>query len=228
METVKIKAVIFDFDGTILDTEAACYQAWAEVYAQHGVELPPEQWAKAVGTAAGAFDAMGFLEERTGRPLDRARIEAARQKWERELIASLSLRPGVRPLLLEVKARGLKLGLASNSSRAWVEGHLRPHGIIDHFDTLCTAGDVERVKPAPDLYLLALERLGVAPQEAVAIEDSPSGAAAALAAGVWCVVVPNEITQDYSFPPVHLRLPSLEGIGFDDLVRDLVTAGRRT
>lgn len=228
METVKIDAIIFDFDGTILDTESACYQAWAEVYAEHGVELPPDQWAKAVGTAAGAFDAMSYLEARAGRPLDRARIEAARQARERELIASLPLRPGVRRLLLEAKARGLKLGLASNSGRAWVEGHLGPHGLLEHFDAMCTAGDVAQVKPAPDLYLLALERLGAAPEQTVAIEDSPSGATAALAAGVWCVVVPNEITRDYTFPPAHLRLPSLEGIGLDELARALITSGRRT
>lgn len=216
-----MRALIFDFDGTILDTESACYRAWAEVYAEHGAELPLSRWAAAVGTTAGAFDAMAYLENVLGKELDRERIEVARSARERELIACEPLRPGVRALLFEAKERGLKVGLASNSSLAWVEGLLRAHDLFEPFDTLCTADDVARLKPAPDLYRLALERLDVAPEEAIAIEDSPSGAAAALAAGVWCVVVPNEITRDFTFPPAHLRLPSLEGVSLDALISEV-------
>lgn len=213
-----MKAILFDFDGTIVDTESACYRAWAEVYSAHGVELPLSRWAAAVGTAAGAFDAMGYLEGVLQRSLDRERIETARRRREQELIACEPVRPGVRSLLLEAKQRGLKLAIASNSSRTWVEPLLRAHGLFEPFDTLCTKDDVARVKPAPDLYLLALDRLGVKPTEAVAIEDSPSGATAALAAGVWCVVVPNEITRTFDFPPAHVRLPTLEGVRLDDLI----------
>lgn len=216
-----MRALLFDFDGTILDTESACYRAWAEVYSEYGAELPLSRWAAAVGTTADAFDPMAYLEELLQRKLDRERIEAARRKREQELIACEPLRPGVRSLLFEAKARGLKVGVASNSSRAWVEGHLLAHGLLEPFETLCTADDTERLKPAPDLYRLALERLDVAPADAVAIEDSPSGATAALAAGVWCVVVPNEITRDFTFPPAHLRLPSLEGVRLDALISEV-------
>ena len=213
----ELRAVIFDFDGTILDTESACYAAWQELYARHGCELPREAWQKVVGAAPGLFDPWAYLEAQLGRSLDRASLEAERRARELSLIAQRPLQEGVAELMEAVKAAGWRIGVATNSHRAWVERHLQGFPIRRLIDAVAAADDVERPKPDPALYTLAMRRLGVEPGEAVAIEDSPTGALSAKRAGLPCVVVPNEITRDYVFPEVDACWPTLKGVGPEEL-----------
>lgn len=204
-----IKAVIFDFDGLILDTESAEFQAWQEMFGEHGVPIPIDLWSTWIGTAAHTFDPIGYLEQQTGRQLDR---ESLRRHWRqrfREVLSGYQVRPGVSEYLSKAPELGLRVGLASSSNRSWVVGHLTEHGLVDRFATICTADDVERVKPDPALYLLAAANLGVEPGAAIAFEDSPNGARAAKAAGLKCVAVPNPLTRQFQFPPVDLRLESM-------------------
>lgn len=207
-----LRAIIFDFDGTILDTETPEYQAWREIYRQHGADLPPAVWARAVGTSADAFDPVGYLEELIGQTLPRDAIEAAQFDRVRALIAGEVPRPGVVALLRAARERHLKVGLASSSSRAYVAAHLERLGLRGDFDILSARDDVERVKPDPALYLYALRRLGVAATEAIAIEDSPNGLLAARAAGLACLVVPNPVTIQFAFPADAIRRDSLDGV----------------
>ena len=203
-----MKLIVFDFDGLILDTEVPVYDAWQELYGEHGHALPFEQWAQCIGTAD-IFDPCADLSERVGRTLDAAALRARHRVRTDALIAAQGVLPGVVELIEEAAAMGLALGVASSSSRGWVEGHLGRLGLLGHFHAIRCAGDVPRVKPDPALYRAVLEATGVRPSDAVAIEDSPNGVLAAKRAGMACVAVPNALTARLDLSGADLRLTSL-------------------
>lgn len=204
-----IRGIIFDFDGLILDTEGPEFAAWCEVYQDHGAELALAEWARCIGTAANVFDPPAHLATLLGRAVDRDRLHAAHRTRCDALIAAQVLRPGVEGWLRDARQRGFKLGVASSSGRVWVEGHLRRLGVLDQFDVLRCREDVAVVKPDPALYLAALAALGLRPEEAVALEDSPNGALAAKRAGLFCIAVPNALTGQLDLSHADLVVPSL-------------------
>jgi HAD superfamily hydrolase (TIGR01509 family) len=132
--------------------------------------------------------------------------------------------PGVADTLARAHELGLRVGLASSSGREWVVGNLERLDLLHHFRCVRTADDVQRVKPEPDLYLSALECLGVEPRHAVAFEDSPNGALAVRRAGMHCVVVPNSVTAGLAFHDGHLRLDSMLQADLPALFERLVRA----
>src|SRR5438309_6677550 len=136
-----IRAFVFDFDGLILDTEEPIYRSWLEVYQAHGEELPFERWIQTVGSSNAAFDPRGHLEERLGRPLD-AEVLEQRIKRRAELILAQAVLPGVVELVTAARAAGLKVGVASSSSRDWVTGHLERLATLHQFDCVRCRGDV--------------------------------------------------------------------------------------
>ncbi|HSF81247.1 MAG TPA: HAD family hydrolase [Anaerolineales bacterium] len=207
-----IKALIFDFDGLILDTEVPIFQSWQELYQLYGGELTFENWSTIIGTVSNEHDHFEGLEEQIGHPVDRANLSPKRRQRELELIAQQPIRPGVENLLREARQWGLKIGLASSSPCAWVEGHLRRLGLIDYFDCMRARDDVSQVKPDPELYLSVLEALGLQAEEAIVIEDSPIGITAAKRAGLYCVAVPNELTRQMSIDHADRQLETLAGI----------------
>jgi HAD superfamily hydrolase (TIGR01509 family) len=212
-----INALIFDFDGLILDTEEPIYQSWAEVYAANGEPLPFEQWVKTVGSNNQEFHPQHHLEERLGRPLTQEEIER-RIARRVELVLAKPLLPGVADIARAARAQGMKVGVASSSSRDWVRGHLERLEILDLFDCLCSRDDVVNVKPEPDLYISVLECLGVGAGEAVAIEDSPNGIRSAKRAGLRTVAVPNPITASLDLSEADLKLDSLAEVTLPDLL----------
>ena len=214
-----IKAVVFDFDGTILDTETPWYQTFQEIYAEHGVELPIEEMRKAIGTF---FDFPADLEAKCGRPVDREYINRTAREKHTRLMEGQGLRPGVIEYLEEAKRLGLKIGLASSSDRRWIEKHLAQYDLAHYFACVCTGDDVARIKPDPELYLLAVKLLGVSPAEALAIEDSANGAKAAEAAGLRCLLVPNELTSTFVFGAHDVRVDSLTDLTLEQVVQKLV------
>jgi HAD superfamily hydrolase (TIGR01509 family) len=153
------------------------------------------------------------------RPRDQLQPEHRQEVLHR--IAASSLLAGTKELLLEAKAAQLKLAIASSSDFDWVSGWTQQLEIFGLFDAFATRYEVERVKPDPALFLLALHKLNLEPQEAVVIEDSPNGAKAALAAGIRCVVVPNSVTRNLEFPSGVVRLESLAGVTLADLASRL-------
>jgi len=206
-----LRAVIFDFDGTMIDTEMPWYQAWQEIYQLYQMELPLSLWGQAIGTHGG-FDPISHLESLTNIKLHQETMTALHRRRALELIALQPLRPGIWALIRQARQAGLKLGIASSSPFDWVMPYLERFSLSGYFDAVCTADDVERVKPDPALYMLALERVGVASQEAVAIEDSLNGALAARRAGLPCLVVPNAATSHFIFPADAMQLASLEEV----------------
>ena len=215
-----IKALIFDFDGTILDTEGPAFESWRRIYQAYGHELDIGVWHVNVG-AVDLFDMVADLERRVGHPLDRAEVLRRRQAEKDVLSADMQVMPGVHALLDAADAAGLKLGLASSSDRAWIERWLAVHGLRERFSCVRTRDDVARPKPAPDLYRSAAECLGVAPANCLALEDSPNGLRAALDAGIRCVVVPNPITAPLVFEGAALRLTSLAELTLPELLERL-------
>ena len=214
--TRRTTALIFDFDGLIVDSETPGFQAWSEVFAAHGGSLPFDKYSACIGTIGG-FDLHAYLEEQTGRRFERGDLETACNKRWHELMQGQPLRDGIAECLASARARGLKLAIASSSTQKWVTHNLRRFKLLDYFDTVCTSDFVDAVKPDPALYLLALERLGVAPDQAIAFEDSPNGILAAKRAGIFCVAIPNPLTRDLPLDMADRRLSSLLEFDFDDV-----------
>jgi len=215
-----IKAIVFDFDGLILDTEGPEFQSWQEIYQAHGCALTLEKWAECIGTAD-AFDPYDLLEERLDRPIDRAAIRARHRARQAELMAGQAVLPGVERTIHEAQAMGLKLGIASSSTREWVTGYLDRFGLRGHFSSLKCADDVALTKPDPALYVLSVQALGVAAHEAVALEDSPNGVLAAKRAGLFCVAVPNALTRQLTFDGADVQLNSLADLPLEALLARL-------
>ena len=216
-----LSALVFDFDGTVLDTEAPEFRSWQEIYADHGAELPLAEWAAVVGGSGEGFDPYGLLERLIGESVDKAAIRAKRRPRHAQLIEQEVPRPGVLAAMDAARSRGMKLAVASSSHLDWVAHHLERLNLRHAFDTICTADDVERVKPDPALYALAVERLGVAPQEALAVEDSRNGMLAAKRAGLHCIVVPNSVTQHSDFAEADIVLKSLDDVPLSEICNQI-------
>ena len=213
-----IRAIVFDFDGLILDTEEPIYRSWLEVYEAHGEALPFERWVQIVGSTTAAFHPQRHLEERLGRPLSQEVIER-RIERRTELILAQQPLPGIVQLIDSATNLGLQLGVASSSTRDWVTGHLTRLGMVGRFECLRCRDDVTNAKPAPDLYIAALDCLGVSASEAIAIEDSPNGVIAAKRAGMRCVAIPNTITAGLDLSHADLVLRSLSEVTLPSLLQ---------
>ena len=212
-----IRALVFDLDGLILDTESTVYATWQAVYRDHGVALPLDRWQQAIGSDETHFEPLSFLLAQ--RPaLDVSALHERRRAHREQLLARLGACAGVAERLGEARARGLRLAVASSSERAWVEHHLGRLGFLPHFAALRCREDVARVKPDPALYRSAVEALGVPAEHAVAFEDSPNGVAAAVAAGLRCVAIPGPMTRGLCFDAAHLCLGSLAELTLDEIL----------
>jgi putative hydrolase of the HAD superfamily len=225
-ELQMIKAVVFDFDGLILDTETPWYEAYRGIFRENGHELPVELYAQCVGSTFARFDPFIYLQECLQKPLSKPEIERQAKERYAQQIGGLSLRPGVESYLRSAKELGLKIGLASSSSREWIERYLTKYGIYDFFDCLRTRDDVKNVKPDPELYLRAVECLGVKPEQAVAFEDSENGLKAAKGAGLHCIVFPNPVTCHYQFEGCDGRHDSMADAPFSEVIKPLMEKSR--
>jgi len=216
-----LKALIFDFDGLILDTETPEYQVWQTIYREHGFELPHEEWGKIIGGyGISNFDAAEDLARLTQGRLDPVSLRDRHRSESRALTLAQPVLPGVTDYLQAAKRLGLKLAIASSSAHAWVETHAARLGILDCFDKVICSDDVApgRTKPNPDLFLLALDRLAVRNDEAIVFEDSPNGVQAARSAGIFVVAVPNPITSLLSIENANLTLTSLADLSLPELL----------
>jgi len=203
-----IGAVVLDFDGLIVDTETPIFEAWLAAYRRRGHDIGLDLWQHALGTHGG-FDPLEHLDSLCHGALDReatlAEVKAATARG----CDGQPLMPGVERLLRDAEALGLGRAVASSSSFGWVDGWLRRHGIRDLLQVVVARDDVRRVKPDPELFLLAASRLGVPPAGCLVFEDSPNGMRAALDAGMRCAAVPNALTRPLARPEVDLVLQSL-------------------
>lgn len=222
-----IKAIIFNFGGTVLDTETPRYESFRQAYREHGIELDWSMYSQCIGTGMQLFNPYEYWLGQMKLPvqLDAFRI-TIRSRYS-ELVEQEQLRPGVMDALVRAKAMGLKTGLVTSSFRQQLEPDIQKWGIAPYFDCIRTGDDCARPAPDPELYQQTLRLLGVKPRQAMAVEDSPAGAAAAMLAGMYTVVVPNATTARMKFGHCHERLASFDELELPDLLDRLQGAKAR-
>ncbi|MDE2823137.1 MAG: HAD family phosphatase [Chloroflexota bacterium] len=215
------KAIIFDFDGLIVDTEVPEYEAWLSIFRSYGVDLPLSVWTPHIGGGSEAFDIYDHLAELTGKPIDRDELRPRRRAAFDKLFEQAVPLPGVEEYIAAARERGMGIGIASSSPRRWVDPKLEQLGLAETFDTVVCADDVGSAKPDPASYRKAVSDLGVTPDEAFALEDSPTGVQGAKNAGLLCVAVPGTLTRDRSYDHADMRLESLADMPLDQLMEAL-------
>jgi HAD superfamily hydrolase (TIGR01509 family) len=215
-----LKALIFDFDGLILDTETPEVLVWQSIYREHGFELPVHEWEKTIGGyGISTFDAADHLTHLTQGRLDAVSSRLRYRKEADAVIHASPVLPGVKEMIHAAKAQGMKVVIGSSSPHSWVDAHTQRLGIYNLFDHIICQDDVApgRTKPHPDIFLKALEKLQIRNTEAVVFEDSPNGVLAAKRAGVFVVWVPNPLTAKMSASG-DMKVSSLAELTLRDLM----------
>jgi HAD superfamily hydrolase (TIGR01509 family) len=195
----RFSAILFDFDGVLVDTEWAIYQSWRRLFEDHGHPLPLELYTRCIGSDFATWSPKLHLEDLTGRDFDWHDLDASRQAEIMAELADAGPMPGAVELLERVRAAGLPCAVVSSSSHHWVDGWLERLDLARFFQTTVCRGDAPAIKPAPDLFLCAAARLGLAPAACLVIEDSFNGLRAARAAGMAVWAVPNRVTAGLDF-----------------------------
>jgi HAD superfamily hydrolase (TIGR01509 family) len=210
-------ALIFDFDGTIVDTETTLFQAYAELFAMHGHALDRERWLSIIGTDDD-WDPLHDLAVLVD-DLDLDATHAHRRIRRDELIEAAGVRAGVLEWLDEADDLGIPIGIASSSPIEWVEHHLDRLGLLHRFACFACCNELIPAKPDPTSYRLACEALHADPRRSIAVEDSPHGIAAAKAAGLYVVAVPHDLTRDLDLSRADVLVDSLAELALSDVVR---------
>ncbi len=211
-----IKAVVFDFDGLILDTETVWFECYKEVLARYQLELTLEQFAPSIGTHNDDFH--NYVEHELGKPGIGHTIEQEVSTMIPGRVDLIEARAGVQSYLQEARQLGLRIALATSSDRQWIDYYLQRLQLRSYFEVIKTSDDVSAVKPDPELYLRVIDELGIRADEAVAFEDSLNGLRAAKAAGLHCTIVPNPVTSLLPFEHYDLRLSSMEEMSLSDVL----------
>lgn len=216
-------AVLFDVDGLLVDTETADYLAWRELYAELDLDLSLGDYAGSAGLYGSWERRYAWLAAHTGRPT--VELSVRREARFSELVEA-RLRPwaALDALLDALDAAGVPVGVASASDRDWVERLLAGLGVRQRFAVVVTGADVQRRKPAPDVYLRAAAALGAAPGGSVALEDSAHGIASARAAGMRVIAIPNEVSAFQDLSGADLRVDSLDQVDLGLLARLLTSS----
>lgn len=218
-----MRAVIFDMDGLIVDTEVPEFLCWQRIYARHGVAITPEEWVHMVGMPAAMCHPAAELSRRCGRLLDESALKKEHRRAYLEMLeqSGFAPQPGFPELLAALAAAGTRRAVASTATRDWVAFVLGRMGIAGSFQAIVNGEDVARGKPHPDVYLRAAELLGVPPGECLALEDSAPGVQAARAAGMRCIAVPNGLTRYQDLSAADRVVPSLA-----EVMRELASPRR--
>jgi HAD superfamily hydrolase (TIGR01509 family) len=207
-----IEAVLFDFDGVLVDTEWAIYDAWHRTFQANGHPLPLEVYTQCIGSDFNTWSPKTHLEDLTGQAFDWHDLDSRRQEEIVRDLAGEGPMPGVVKFLETLENVGIRTAVVSSSSHQWVDGWLEKIGLTGKFEHVVCRGDAPRIKPAPDLYLEAVKRLGLKADECLVIEDSLNGIKAARAAKIEVWAVPNRVTACLDFSLAAKVFPSLEEI----------------
>jgi HAD superfamily hydrolase (TIGR01509 family) len=215
-----LQAIVFDFDGLIVDTEGPGFVSWSELYERFGQKLTLDDWRHATGYVGG-FDPALHLEKLLGYRLDWGDHAPRRESRNWELTLQKSTLPGIERLMKEACNRSIKIAVASNSGYGWVDQGLERLGLRHLVEVIVTRDMVLNPKPAPDVYLKAVQTLQSNPHYCVALEDSEPGSRAAKAAGLRVVAIPNQFSERQDLSIADLIVPSAEDLSIERLV-DLV------
>jgi HAD superfamily hydrolase (TIGR01509 family) len=209
---MQFKAVLFDFDGVLVDTEWAIYDAWHRTFRENGHPLPLEVYTQCIGSDFNTWSPKTHLEELTGAAFDWHDLDSKRQRQIEADLAGEGPMPGAVEFLKSLTSLGIPRAVVSSSSHHWVDGWLDRLDLRRHFDEVVCRGDAPRIKPAPDLYLEAAKRFGLDPAECLVIEDSLNGVKAAIAAGMPVWAVPNRVTACLDFSLADAVLSDLSEV----------------
>jgi putative hydrolase of the HAD superfamily len=212
-----MRALIFDFDGLIVDSERVLAECIIDAVAEHGTTITFDDIGHLFGTTEADHVWDELLHDWCGGRMDLASLEDAVRVTVRERTDALPLLPGVAELIDAAHAAGWRVGLGTGSSREHVEPKLERNGVLHRFDAIVTRAEVERGKPDPDIYLTVADRLGVAPVGCVVLEDSIPGCEAALAAGMSVVACPSAVSAGLAYPEGARRVASLREVVLADL-----------
>ena len=206
------KAVLFDFDGLIMDSEWPIYESWLRVFAAEGQMLAAETYVQCIGSDFNTWSPEKYLEELTGKEFDWPVINTNRQvEIETDLVGAQPL-PGVRELMEKLTSgndKSIKIAVVSSSSHRWVDTWLEKLDLSSYADEVVCRGDAPRIKPAPDLYLEAVRRFSLKPEECLVLEDSLNGVRSGIAAGCPTIVVPSRLTSCIDFSEADAVIQSL-------------------
>jgi HAD superfamily hydrolase (TIGR01509 family) len=205
-------AVLFDFDGVLVDTEWAIYQAWLRTFQKNGHDLPLEMYTRCIGSDFATWSPKTHLEELSGLAFDWHDLDARRQEEILRDLDGEGIMPGVLDLLDKLATESIRRAVVSSSSHHWVDGWLEKLAFANRFESVVCRGDAPQIKPAPDLYLEGARRLGLPPAECLVIEDSLNGVKAAKAAGMTVWVVPNRVTAGLDFSLADGIFPTLRDL----------------
>lgn len=208
-----LRGLVFDFDGLICDTETSSFETAREIYAEHGVELTVAQWQSRIGTHGRHW--LADLESALGPLSNRDALTERRRLAHHERLLAEEALPGVAEFTERAVAAGLTLAVASSSSMGWVTEHLERLGLLDRFSAISTSEGGVPAKPDPEVYRQALQAIGVEASDAVAFEDSSNGIAAAKAAGLYCIAVPNRMTTGLDLSAADEIVPSFLDLDLD-------------
>lgn len=224
MNCGKIRALIFDFDGLLVDTESCMYKAWEALLKPYGVDVSPLQVAGLVGNSAPATALYQLYRQSSGNDCTDNEIRDQVLEIAYQLIAHISERDGVRDYLDAAKKSQLKMALATSSEYEHYMPILKRLGLDHYFDCFTGAEEIalERRKPQPDIYLESLKKLGVSAHQAIAFEDSPPGVTAARSAGISTVAVTNLLTQHLDVSHANLVLSSMSQVSLAQLIIQLI------
>jgi HAD superfamily hydrolase (TIGR01509 family) len=211
-------AIIFDFDGLILDTETTTFEAWREIYREHGHPLTIETWAQCVGSDHGGYDPERELEKLIGRKLLWEMIHSERRERVMGILSQMDPLPGVRDRLQEARELKVSCAVASSSPRWWVEHWLNHLGLREAFENVTCLEDTGKAKPHPGLFQHAAAKLGAAPDAVIVLEDSLHGLHAARAAQMRCVIVPCPMTAHLAFEGAWRQHESLADFRLVELI----------
>jgi putative hydrolase of the HAD superfamily len=211
-------AVVFDFDGLMIDSEFEFAACFIEALASRGAHLHVDDIAHLFGSTDNDADWGVLLRNFFGDDFTLTQLEAELDELLPPRMNDLPLLPGVVDLLDAARAAGWAIGLATGQQRSRLDEHLGRLGILERFDAIVTAADVARGKPAPDVYLAVAETLAVPPFECVALEDSIPGCEAALAAGMVVVLCPSRVTERCAFPSDAHRVGCLTEVRLEFLL----------
>ena len=205
--------MIFDLDGTVADTESSEYRSVARVWADHGLEFAADRWAHVIGQSWSpewVSHLQLAVRDRDTLELVAEELHRVQHEYKHVMLRELEPRPGIVELLEAARHNGIPMGIASNSSLTWVETRLDQLGLAGYFDTISSVDIASAPKPDPAPYREACEALDARPERSVAFEDSTTGTASAVAAGLFTIVCPGPMTVGHDLRLGHLTVDSHE------------------
>ena len=219
---MKIKGIVFDFDGLILDTETPELESWQFIYKEYGIPFPTKEYIKNIGSVFDDNSPIQYLIEKLGsKKIPQSKIQQKFIELKSHLFEKEPFLPGVLGYLKEASSLGLRIGLASSSDSTWINYHVNRLGLRDYFYCILTKDDVIKVKPFPEIYLLSLLKLGLNNSEVIVLQDSLNGISAAKSAQLFTIAIPNQTTISLNFEKADIVLGSLSDISLIELLNKI-------